>query len=232
MSQHLAALLDQRSAQGLVGRAQELALLRRMTDRTDESLLIHLHGLAGVGKSTLLDAFIAEERAGGAIVVRLDCRGVEPTERGFLQEVGAAIGISSSAVAEVTGRLGSIGERVLIALDNYEVFRLLDTWLRTTFVPALEDNVRVVLIGRDPPTPAWLTAPHWQGLFRSVAVEPLDDDAALELLDQHGVEAAVGRRINRIARGHPLACAWRRPPSPGAPTSASRRPPPSRSSES
>ena len=47
------------------------------------------------------------------------------------------------------------------AAGGDEVFRLLDTWLRTSFVPALEDNVRVVLIGRDPPAPAWLTTPRW-----------------------------------------------------------------------
>jgi hypothetical protein len=205
VAQQLAALLEERSTEVLVGRGPELAILGRMTDRADESLLIHLHGVAGVGKSTMLDAFIAEERTRGAIVVRVDCRAVEPTERGFLQEVSAAVGVPSSSVPDVTSRLGSIGDRVLLALDNYEVFRLLDTWLRTTFVPALRENVRVVLIGRDPPVPAWLTAPRWQGHFRSVVLEPLDDSSALELLRLHGVDAAVGRRINRIARGHPLA---------------------------
>jgi hypothetical protein len=125
----------------------------------------------------VLDAFIAEERARGAVVVRLDCRAVEPTPAGFLHEVGTAIGIpsrvlstaalaaavpSAAPAAEVTRRLGGLGERVLLALDNYEVFRLLDAWLRTTFVASLEDNLRVVLVGRDPPVPGWLTAPRWQ----------------------------------------------------------------------
>jgi hypothetical protein len=178
-----------------------------MTDRDDPTAVIHLHGLAGIGKSMMLDAFIANERTRGAIVVRLDCRAVEPTQRGLLHEVSAAVGTfsASPSLDEVTSRLASIGERVLLALDNYEVFRLLDTWLRTTFIPALQDNVRVVLIGRDPPVAAWLTAPSWQGLVRSVAVEPLSEVSAQELLGHYGVDAAVARRINRIARGHPLA---------------------------
>jgi len=201
----LEVLLDERSTRGVVGRRRELALLGRMTDRVDETLLIHLHGLAGVGKSAVLDAFITEERTKGAVVVRLDCRVVEPTERGLLLEVSAAVGISSSDLGAVTSRLATLGTRVLLALDNYEVFRLLDTWLRTTFVPALQDNVRVVLIGRDPPAPAWLTTPRWQGLFCSVTIHPLDDSSALELLSFYGVDLAVARRINRIVRGHPLA---------------------------
>ena len=86
MAVQMSALLDQRAAQGLVGRSRELALLRRMTNREDEILLTHLHGIAGVGKTAVLDAFLADERARGAIVVRLDCRAIEPTERGFLHE--------------------------------------------------------------------------------------------------------------------------------------------------
>lgn len=205
MAPPIGALLDLRATQGLAGRSRELAVLSRMTNREDETLLAHLHGPAGVGKTAVLDTFLADERARGAIVVRLDCRAIEPTERGFLHEVSAAIGISPSPVDEVTCRLGSIGDRVLIALDNYEVFRLLDTWLRTVFMPALEENARVVLAGRDPPAPAWLASPQWSGLFCPVTVGPLDDSSALEVLTQYGVDAAVGCRINRIARGHPLA---------------------------
>jgi hypothetical protein len=191
--------------QGPVGRRRELELLARMTDRDDQTVVAHLHGVAGVGKSTVLDAFMAEERARGAIVVRLDCRTVEPTERGFLREVSAAVGISSIGVGEVGSRLGHLGERVLLALDNYEVFRLLDSWLRTAFLPALDESVRVVLVGRDPPVPAWLSARRWQGLTRSIRLDPLDELPALELLRQYGVDVAVGHRINRIVRGHPLA---------------------------
>ena len=205
MARQMSALLDQRASRGLVGRSRELALLGRMTNREDETLLAHLHGIAGVGKTAVLEAFLADERARGATVVRLDCRAVEPTERGFLHEVSAAIGISPSDVAGVTRRLGRLGDRVLLAFDNYEVFRLMDSWLRAVFMPALEENARVVLTGRDPPAPAWLTSRPWNGLFRSVTVGPLDDVSSLELLAQYGVDPALGRRINRIARGHPLA---------------------------
>ena len=205
MSTHVGALLAQRAAEGPVGRERELALLRRLTDHDDETLVVHVHGVAGVGKSAVLDAFLAAERVRGTTVVRVDCRAVEPTERGFLHELSSTVGLASTSVAEATSRLGGVGDRVLIALDNYEVFRLLDSWLRTTFVPALQENARIVLVGRDPPVPAWFTSPEWKGLFRSVTVWPLEDAAALELLSACGAGGAVGERLNRIARGHPLA---------------------------
>jgi hypothetical protein len=195
-----------RPADGLVGRERELAVLRRMSDRDDRTVVMHVRGLAGVGKSALLDTFVSEERSRDAIVVRLDCRAMEPTERGFLHELSTAVGISpSSGIAEATTRLGSIGDRVLLALDNYEVFQLLDSWLRTAFLPAQGDNVRVGLVGRHPPARAWLSAAHWQGSFGTVVVNPLDDASSVELLSRYGIDDVVGRRINRIVRGHPLA---------------------------
>jgi AAA ATPase-like protein len=201
----MGTLLAQRAAQGVVGRDRELDLLHRLTDHEHETLVVHVHGVAGIGKSALLAAFLTAERDRGTIVVRVDCRTVEPTERGFLHEVGSASGIPSAGVLEVTRRLASVGDRVLIALDEYEHFRLLDSWLRTKFVPALRENARVVLVGRDPPVPAWLTAPEWTGSFQSIALGPLPDAAALELLSHHGVGQAVAARLNLIARGHPLA---------------------------
>ena len=57
--------------------------------------------------------------------------------------------------------LGELSERVVLALDTYERLRLLDTWLRQVFIPALPDNVRVILSGREPPVTSWLTTPGW-----------------------------------------------------------------------
>ena len=81
----------------------------------------------------------------------------------------------------------------------------MDTWLRRVFLPALDDDVRVILSGREPPLPGWSTSAEWRGLFESLPLGPLEDDAALALLAEYGVAAEPARRINRMARGHPLA---------------------------
>ena len=99
----------------------------------------------------------------------------------------------------------SFDERIVIALDTYEVFRLMDTWIRQVFIPSLPVNARVAIASRNPPSPAWRTTPGWQGLFRSLLLEPLSETEALGYLAMSGIPPDVARRINLIARGHPLA---------------------------
>lgn len=192
--------LAERATQDFVGRTAELALL------LDTGCpVVHVHGIGGIGKSRLLDAFAAAARARDTVVVRLDCRVIEPTERGFLDALGAAIGREVASADQVAERLGALGGRVALTLDHYEVFRLLDTWLRQVFVPSLGEEVRLLCFGREAPAAAWVTAPGWRGLHRSLALGPLDERAALALLTRDGFGEADARRINRFARGHPLA---------------------------
>jgi hypothetical protein len=94
---------------------------------------------------------------------------------------------------------------VILVLDSYEVARLLDTWLRQDFVPALPATVHAILCGRDAPVAAWLSAPGWGGLLRTVAIEPLREADAVQLLLLGGLSEAHARQINRFTRGHPLA---------------------------
>ena len=201
----IGVLLGRRASAGLVGREAERAALAELTDPGASVLVVHLHGIAGVGKSTLLRVALDDARARGATVFRLDCRAIEPTERGFLHELGAAIGGACDSVEDVADRLGGLGERVVLALDNYEVFRLMDTWMRQVFVPALDQNARVLVAGREPPLPAWFTAAEWQGFFRSIPLGPLTEHESLDLLARSAVAGDVADRISRIARGHPLA---------------------------
>jgi len=197
-------LLERRARELLVGREEQLTALRH-TLAGDGPLVSCLHGIAGVGKTTLLDAFLAQARAAGATVVRLDCRTFEPTEAGFLRELGRAVGADGEALPDVTRRLSDLGGRVVLALDTYEGMRLIDGWLRSEFVPALGANVRLILAGRELPIFAWETAPGWHGFFRSIPLGPLSPDDATKLLERDGVEPLIARKLNRVVRGHPLA---------------------------
>lgn len=203
MSRRMRDLLAKRATENFIGRREEMAILLKCLEG-DSPLVVHIHGIGGVGKSALLEAFSAQARGRGAKVVILDCRLIEPTERGFLRELGDTIGGDTPTVEEAVSRLERLGDRVLLALETYEVFRLMDTWLRQVFVPSLAENVRVVLVGRELPTPAWLTAHEWQGLFSSIALAPLSDKEAQELLSRAGVGVEDAQRINQFAHGHPL----------------------------
>lgn len=197
-------ILKRRALESFVGRKDEKTSLLRVLEENGP-LVVFVHGIAGIGKSSLLEAFSEEARARGATVVRLDCRSMEPTERGFLHELSNAIGSEARTADEAAERLGHLGKKVVLALDTYELFRLMDTLLRQVFIPALPDNVRVVFSGREAPVSAWRTSQEWEGLFHSIPLGPMDDEDALELLSYAGVKGEHAKRINHLAHGHPLA---------------------------
>ena len=197
-------LLDRQVAGSFVGRSEELGLLHdALAD--DGPVVVYLHGLAGIGKSRLLGAFCQTAREEGATVMWLDCRGVEPTEAGLLAELVLATGGPPGPAEEIAARLGQVGAKVIVALDTYELFRLMDAWLRQVFLPKLPDNVRFVLCGREAPMTAWLSDPGWQGLFRSIRLESLEQRDAAELLSRAGVPVDDAKYLDGICHGHPLA---------------------------
>jgi len=189
-------------ATAVVGRESERAVLRLLLT-ADRPLVVFIHGIAGVGKSALIEAFSVEARAGGAIVLRLDCGEIEPTERGFLAALSGATGGELHSVDDAATRLASLGDTVVLVLDTYEVLRPLDPWLRQAFVPALSDRVRIIFAGREPPMTGWPTS--LGALFRSLPLANLPREDANALLQQAGIAGADADRINRIARGHPLS---------------------------
>ena len=187
---------------GLVGRDQERALLHQVLG-AEGPLVIFVHGIGGVGKSSLVETFAGEARTRGAVVLRLDCGAIEPTSRGFLAAIATATGGDLTTAEDAAARLTSLGDRVVLVLDRYEVLRPLDLWLQQTFVPTLGDGVRVVFAGREAPMAGWSTA--MGRLFRSLPLGNLPRDDAETLLRQEGVEGDDLDRINRLARGHPLS---------------------------
>jgi hypothetical protein len=202
--QKLGDILAERAFAHFAGREREMDTLLGLFEKGGP-LVVHVHGVAGIGKSSLLEAFARRTRAQGIRVIRIDCRNVEPTARGLLTELSDALGEPLSSVEDVADRLSSFGETVAIVLDTYEVFVLLDAWVRQVFVPSLPVNARLAIGSRNPPSPAWQTTPGWQGLFRSLPLDPLPEMDALRYLASSGVPADVARRINGVARGHPLA---------------------------
>jgi DNA-binding response OmpR family regulator len=201
MTQTVRQLIDEQ-ATWLAGRDDEMDVLRRLLGGGGP-LVVFLYGIAGIGKSALVEAFGVEARASGATVLRLDCRSIEPTERGFLTALEAKTGGELTSAEAAATRLGDLGERVVLVLDTYELARLLDPWLRQAFVPALSDKIRIVLSGREPPMTGWPAA--LGGLFRGLPLENLRRDEAEDLLKRAGVDDGDADRIYRLARGHPLS---------------------------
>lgn len=187
----------------LVGRDAELASLRQLFS-PDGPVVAFVHGPAGIGKSALVDAFAADAADDGIEVTHLDCGAVEPTPAGFGAALAAARGAPPTTDPAALAR--ALGDTTsLLVLDRYERFRLLDTWLRQSFLPMVDANVRVVIAGRESPLSSWWATPGWQGLVLRVAVGPLSEPASRELLAWLGVADPVASAVCGVAHGHPLA---------------------------
>jgi hypothetical protein len=197
MTTTLGCLLEER-ARSLAGRDRERAALLDLATG-DDALVTVVHGIAGVGKTALLHAFAADAHAAGVETVTLDAREIEPSAAGFLGALANGIGVARGALPETAAALGALGERVVLAVDTYELLALLDRWLSATLVPALPANVRVVLAGRNPPSGAWID--RYGDLLGTLQLQNLAAADAEALLRRAGVDPA----LNRIARGHPLA---------------------------
>ena len=125
--------MQRRARETLVGREVELA--RLVGFATGEgSLALHLHGLPGIGKTQLLHALAERLRdeAPDVAIVAVDAGEVEPSPAGLCDWLAPGRTDPAEAARAVSG----VGRRVLLVIDRYETFRLLDTWLRQVLVPA------------------------------------------------------------------------------------------------
>ncbi|HTI35613.1 MAG TPA: LuxR C-terminal-related transcriptional regulator [Miltoncostaea sp.] len=204
-SRTIAEIVRTAALSGFVGREAELGRIRAaITSPAGGPLVLFITGPGGIGKSRLLQAALADVDADVPTVL-LDCRDVEPTPDGFIRAVARALGSPSPHpdVPDVAEQMSG-GRRVVLALDSYERFVLLDTWLRNVFLPRLPGTLITVIAGRDPPRP-WMTSPGWSGLVAELPLAPLRQSESIALLRRRGLGELGAARANRFARGHPLA---------------------------
>lgn len=194
-------LMSQAAAQ-VTGRDAELAVLGE-TFAEDGPVVVYVHGLGGIGKSTLLGAYTVLARGRGATVALVDCGAVEPTERGLLTELAGVLG-GEATLDGVLARARTF-DRTVLVLDSYERFRLLDTWIRQTLLPALPASARLVIGSREAPPPGWDALPGGAGAVRRMELGPLPEEQAVALLMRGDhLSRDDAQRLNRFLRGHPL----------------------------
>ena len=187
-----------------VGRHAELDLFRSaLLAPAPPFAVLHLHGPGGIGKTSLLREYGRIATEVGRSVVNLDGRNVDPSPPGFLRAVRHAIQIEddTSAIIEAWPS-GSV-----LLLDTYEVLASLDEWLRETFLPQLPAETLIVIAGRNPPTPAWLTDLDWSQLSHSLPIQNLRPEESRTYLATCGIPDTQHPDVLAFTHGHPLALA-------------------------
>jgi len=190
-----------------IGRKTERALISSAVEAAELPFMVaYIHGPGGIGKSRLIRAALSDT---GPEVQRyiMDCREIEPTPQGFQIALGALLEVQESDpnISTVVSCLTEHNQRSVLALDTYETFGLMDTWLRQEFLPSLTENIFTVIAGREAPNPAWLTTPGWSELFREIKLGELSKKDAQKMLTARGLTASQIEKIKKFTHGFPLA---------------------------
>jgi len=104
-------VLAGRASAAFVGREHELRLLTECADGRGP-MFTWIHGLAGIGKSSLLQEFAARATASGSSIIRLNCRFIEPTPEGFLLELQRVLDRPVGTIDAVNDALSSLTRAV------------------------------------------------------------------------------------------------------------------------
>lgn len=184
MTRTIAERLEASATKGFIGRRRELSTLAGAAD--PPFLAAFVHGPGGIGKTRLLRTLFADP-PDDVRPILLDGRDVEPTPRGMRLALARELDASPDTAA-ISRAIEAGRRRIVIAIDTYEVLGLLDTWLRTTFLPALPASVLTVFAGRDRPSSAWHTAPGWSGLVAEFPLAALSPADAAALLRARGLD--------------------------------------------
>src|SRR5215470_12150333 len=168
----IADLLVRGSAESLIGRTRELALLTEMFAPGGPAVA-YVHGPYGIGKSALLAAFQTPLALRGIDSVRIDGSAVEPQPEAVIAALASALGAECGTLPELVSILAG-DRRTVIVIDNIDALRLVAGWLRRDLVPALPAATRLAVAGRLPPPVAWMT--DLGAMFISIPLVPIQRD--------------------------------------------------------
>src|SRR4051812_50107434 len=116
--QKLGDIVSERALAAFAGRERELEALLELFEKSGP-LALHVHGVAGIGKSSLLEAFAARVRARGGGGGRIYFPAGETTGYGVFIELSGALGEAPSTGGGVVGGVSAVGGKVGVAPRNH-----------------------------------------------------------------------------------------------------------------
>lgn len=189
----------------------ELALAAALADNRWPFHVMHLWGVGGIGKTTLIRQFSDRARRVGVPFLELDARHIAPNPQQF-------IGAWERLARQLPDSARAGQQSCVLAIDTYEALQPLDNWLRDRFLPTLPQACLVVLAGRHRPASLWTADPVWGSLARSREMTSLSREDTGKLLMARAPtspsptpadsrDTARLDAVFRMTSGHPLAVA-------------------------
>jgi hypothetical protein len=187
-----------------VGRDNERAIFQdALAAKELPFQVLHIYGPGGIGKTSLLNEFVALAQNQHAAPVYLDARNLDPTPAAFINTLQQALGLASTD--DLFKTLAGKSTRSVILIDTYEALAPLDAWLSQTLWNELPENAMVVLAGRNPPSATWRGESGWESFLRVVPLRNLSPVESHFYLTQRKIPAEQQPAVLEFTHGHPLA---------------------------
>lgn len=204
MPHRLADRLHDTRQRLFVGRSAELGLFAEaVAAAVLPYFVLYVYGPGGIGKTTLLQAFLRHCAQQGVAAWYVDARLLDPLPEALLAALRRTLGLAGDA--DPMAALADRSARQVLLIDTCEAIAGLDGWLRETFLPQLPDQVLVVLAGRHAPEAAWTTDPGWQALMRVVPLRNLAPPDSRAYLTRRAIPDDYHAACLTLSYGHPLA---------------------------
>ncbi|MFS0778364.1 ATP-binding protein [Neobacillus sp. 3P2-tot-E-2] len=195
-----------------VGRAKELEILHKHTTGNSECQWLHINGQSGIGKSTLLQQFMAELEVGE--VYFLDgSKTIRAKEDVFVQLANQLKSAGEwdlheqnqeEIVNRIIHRSAQKGGHVVLLLDTFENWHTVEKWL-PQWLGQFEDTVRIITAGRHPLTGGWLRS-GWASFLHSVPLTSLTPTDVDQYARKRGLASNETKsQLFQFSRGIPLA---------------------------
>lgn len=203
--------LQQARGRLFVGRAAEMTSWCQALNQSQWDVpLWHIHGLGGIGKTSLLRQWKQLASENNVPVVSIDARDFAPTPQAFCEALREALNgaLALSIAVPATAlfqAIATLNSRLVLQIDSFERLSALDHWLREGFLPRLPANAMVMMASREPLPLAWHSDAGWREMVKIVALEGLSRAESDDYLQKRGVEAGAQAQLVEWTHGHPLA---------------------------
>jgi DNA-binding CsgD family transcriptional regulator/energy-coupling factor transporter ATP-binding protein EcfA2 len=209
MSEVLGDMVSHLQHHFFVGREKELQLLMDHARSKEKPRIVMLHGIGGVGKSTLLDEFQRLAETQGMVVIKVDSLDFKHTKEDFCKAILTEFEekLSGDFAAATAGILNAKAKEqpIILVIDTYEELHDLDNWLRDQFLSKLNRDILVVLSGRTPLKGKWNTSLAWRTMIQHLEIIPFSRADCKALLSKfHLVNPEDIKRYYTLTNGHPL----------------------------
>lgn len=177
------------------------------------SALVSVHGIGGIGKSTLLRRAVHLSQKANVISIWVDGKSLLPVPRTFLdylsfvlaQTYALPLKPNGSTLDEVFSALS--GRRFTLIIDNCDQLGLLEGWFRETFLRfVLRQQSLVFIASRHPLLLSWQTDAQLKSKIVTLALKPWTPSEVAQYARLHGlVEQNQVQSILVQTGGLPLA---------------------------